>query len=333
MLIAIPTGIKIFNWIGTMWGGSIRFTTSMLFALAFIAMFTIGGISGVMHSVAPSDLQQTDTYFVVAHIHYVFFGGTALGLFSGIYFWFPKIFGRLMDEKLGMVHLVGTLVGMNLAFFPMHFLGMYGMARRTFTYPADLGWNEMNLLSTVGAYILGLATLVFTWNVVRSAFRGALSGPNPWGAATLEWSIPSPPPVYNFRDIPIVHSRMPLWEADASKEPGIPHGKVAEDVNSITGGRHAGGRGGVPGLREQDERARPGDPPSAAVVLAGHPGLRHPDDLRVADLPQPGRGAAQPVAPVGGGRAAGRGFHLQVGLRARALSLTTPSLGTERYAT
>ena len=241
MLIAIPTGIKIFNWIGTMWGGSIRFTTAMLFAVAFIAMFTLGGISGVMHSVAPSDLQQTDTYFVVAHIHYVFFGGTVLGLFSGVYYWFPKIFGRLMDEKLGKIHFLGSMVGMNLAFFPMHFLGMYGQPRRTFTYPGDLGWNWMNLLSTVGAYLLALATAVFVWNVIRSLRKGAIAGDNPWGAATLEWSIPSPPPVYNFRDIPIVHSRMPLWEADATKEPGIPHGKVAEDVNTITvGGTQVG---------------------------------------------------------------------------------------------
>jgi cytochrome c oxidase subunit 1 len=236
MLIAIPTGIKIFNWIGTMWGGSLRFTTSMLFAVAFIAMFTVGGISGVMHSVAPSDLQQTDTYFVVAHIHYVFFGGTALGLFSGIYFWFPKLFGRLMDEKLGKIHWLGTLLGMNLSFFPMHFLGMYGQPRRTFTYPDDLGWGPMNLLSTLGAYLLGAATVVFVWNVIWSARKGAIAGANPWGASTLEWSIPSPPPVYNFREIPVVHSRMPLWEADPTKEPGIPHGKMAEDVNSVTVG-------------------------------------------------------------------------------------------------
>jgi cytochrome c oxidase subunit I len=234
MLIAIPTGIKIFNWLGTMWGGAIRFTTAMLFAVSFIAMFTIGGISGVMHATAPSDLQQTDTYFIVAHLHYVFFGGTVLGLWAGIYYWYPKVFGRLLDEGMGKVHFWLTFVGMNLTFFPMHFVGMYGMPRRTFTYADNLGWNGYNLVETIGAFIIALATLVFTINLLTAWKRGKLAGPNPWGAATLEWSIPSPPPVYNFREIPVVHSRMPLWEGDPTKEPGIPHGRLEEETEHVT---------------------------------------------------------------------------------------------------
>ncbi|HEX2095453.1 MAG TPA: cytochrome c oxidase subunit I [Longimicrobiaceae bacterium] len=234
MLIAIPTGIKIFNWIGTMWGGAIRFTTAMLFAISFIAMFTVGGISGVMHSAAPADLQQNDTYFIVAHIHYVFFGGTVLGLFAGTYYWFPKVTGRLMSEKLGWAHFALTMVGMNLAFFPMHFLGLFGMPRRVFTYEYGLGFEGMNLLSTLGAYLIGVGTIVFVVNLVLSARRGALAGPNPWGAATLEWSIPSPPPVYNFREIPVVRSRMPLWEGDPARDGGIPHGRVEEETEQVT---------------------------------------------------------------------------------------------------
>ncbi|MDQ3388066.1 MAG: cytochrome c oxidase subunit I, partial [Gemmatimonadota bacterium] len=228
MLIAIPTGIKVFNWLGTLWGGSIHFTTAMLFSLSFIAMFTLGGISGVMHSVAPADLQQTDTYFVVAHIHYVFFGGTVLGLWSGMYYWYPKVFGRLLDERMGLAHFWLTLIGMNLTFFPMHFLGLYGMPRRIFTYAEGLGFESMNLMATLGSFIIGLGTLIFAINLFTAWKRGKIAGPNPWGAATLEWSIPSPPPEYNFREVPVVRSRMPLWEGDPTKEAGIPHGRNEE---------------------------------------------------------------------------------------------------------
>jgi cytochrome c oxidase subunit 1 len=234
MLIAIPTGIKIFNWLGTLWGGAIRLTSAMLFALAFIAMFTIGGISGVMHSVAPSDLQQTDTYFIVAHIHYVFFGGTVLGLWSAIYYWYPKVFGRLLDERMGKAHFWLTFVGMNLTFFPMHFVGMYGMVRRTFTYADNLGFNAFNMVETIGAFVIALATLIFTINLFTAWKRGKVAGNNPWGAATLEWSIPSPPPVYNFRDVPVVHSRLPLWEGDPTKDAGIPHGRLEEETEQVT---------------------------------------------------------------------------------------------------
>jgi len=233
MLIGIPTGIKVFNWLGTMWGGAIRYTTAMLFSIAFIAMFTIGGISGVMHAAAPSDLQQTDTYFIVAHLHYVFFGGTVLGLWSGIYYWYPKITGRMLSERAGKAHFWLTLIGMNLTFFPMHFLGMLGMPRRIFTYADNMGFNEMNLVISAGSFIIALGTLVFAINLVVSWKWGKVAGPNPWGAPTLEWSIPSPPPVYNFRTIPVVHSRMPLWEGDPTKDGGIPHGRAEEDTQHV----------------------------------------------------------------------------------------------------
>jgi cytochrome c oxidase subunit I len=234
MLIAIPTGIKIFNWLATLWGGSIRFSSAMMFATAFIVTFTIGGISGVMHSAAPADLQQTDTYFVVAHLHYVFFGGTVMGLWAGIYYWYPKMFGRLLNEKLGHAHFWLTFVGMNLTFFPMHFLGLHGMPRRIFTYADGLGFNEMNLIATLGSYILAIGTLIFAYNLVASLKKGRLAGPNPWGASTLEWSIPSPPEEHNFREIPVVHSRMPLWEGDPTLDRGIPHGAREEDTEQIT---------------------------------------------------------------------------------------------------
>jgi cytochrome c oxidase subunit 1 len=214
MLIAIPTGVKIFNWIATMWGGKIRFATSMLFAVGFIAMFIIGGLSGVMHSSPPADLQQTDTYFVVAHFHYVLFGGAMLGIFAGIYYWWPKVTGRLLSEPIGKVHFWLTIIGSNLAFFPMHFIGLLGMPRRIYTYDAALGLDTMNLVATVGAFIMGLGALVFLFNVLYSRKRGAVAGDNPWGAATLEWAIPSPPPVYNFTEIPEVRSRLPLWAKD-----------------------------------------------------------------------------------------------------------------------
>jgi cytochrome c oxidase subunit 1 len=211
MLIAIPTGVKIFNWIATLWGGQIRFTTAMKFAIAFISMFIIGGLSGVTHASPPTDLQQTDTYYVVAHFHYVLFGGTVLGLFAGMYYWMPKITGRLLSERLGSWHFWLTFIGMNLTFFPMHFIGMLGMPRRIYTYGPELGLSTMNLVSSIGAFTIGLATLVFAYNLWRTRRHGEAAGPNPWGGATLEWSIPSPPPVHNFDVIPTVTSRLPLW--------------------------------------------------------------------------------------------------------------------------
>src|SRR5207237_884067 len=168
MLIAVPTGVKIFNWIATLWGGAIRGTTALHFAVGFIAMFIIGGLSGVSHASPPADLQQTDTYYVVAHIHYVLFGGTIQGLLAGIYYWWPKMTGRLLDERLGKLHFWLTFIGMNLTFFPMHLIGLLGMPRRIYTYGPELGAGiaRLNLVSTVGALLIGVATLVFVWNIV-----------------------------------------------------------------------------------------------------------------------------------------------------------------------
>ena len=214
MLIAIPTGVKIFNWIATLWGGAIRGATALHFAVGFIAMFIIGGLSGVTHASAPADLQQTDTYYVVAHIHYVLFGGTILGLFAGVYYWWPKMTGRLLSEPLGKWHFWLTFIGMNLAFFPMHFIGLLGMPRRIYTYSADLGVAGLNFASTIGAFTLGVATLVFVFNLWRTRTKGTPAPNDPWGGATLEWAVPSPPPAYNFSVIPKVESRLPRWKTE-----------------------------------------------------------------------------------------------------------------------
>jgi cytochrome c oxidase subunit I len=211
MLIAIPTGVKIFNWLGTVYGGAIRLTTAMLFSLGFIAMFTLGGLSGVLHSIVPADTQQTDTYFVVAHFHYVLFGGLMFGIFSGIYFWWPKIFGRMLNEKIGKFNFWTMLIGFNLTFFPMHILGLTGMPRRTYRYPSGMGWDSLNMLETIGAFVIALAVLSMFVNMIYTAKRGPIAGPDPWDGRSLEWSIPSPPPEYNFAEIPIVENRDDWW--------------------------------------------------------------------------------------------------------------------------
>jgi cytochrome c oxidase subunit I len=239
MLIAIPTGVKIFNWIFTMWGGSIRFTTSMKFAIALIAMFTIGGISGISHASPPSDLQQTDTYYIVAHFHYVLYGGAIMGIFAGIYHYFPKMYGRLMSEKLGSWHFWLNFVAFNLTFFPMHFSGMLGMPRRIYTYDAGQGWDVFNLLSSLGAYLFVPSFLIFFWNFFRSKRHGEVCGANPWDAATLEWSIPSPPPEYNFAQIPMVKSRYPLWDlTHPERMVEIPHSETGWDEARHRTGEH-----------------------------------------------------------------------------------------------
>jgi cytochrome c oxidase subunit 1 len=211
MLIAVPTGVKILNWISTLWGGTIRFTSALYFSLGFIAMFTMGGLSGVMHASPPVDLQQTDTYFVVAHFHYVLFGGSIFGLFSGFYYWWPKMTGRLLDERLGKVHFWLMLLGFNMTFFPQHYLGLIGMPRRIYTYAGDLGWNFWNMVSSIGSFIIALSILVFIINAFKTRRSGQVAGPDPWDARTLEWAIPSPPPIYNFAVIPTVHGRDELW--------------------------------------------------------------------------------------------------------------------------
>jgi len=213
MAIAVPTGVKIFNWTSTMYQGRLRFTTSMMFALGFLLMFTIGGLSGVAFAVVPVDWQMTDSYFVVAHIHYVLFGGTVFALFSGVYYWFPKISGRMLSEYLGKWHFWLTMVGFNLTFMIQHVLGMLGMPRRVFTYPALPGWEAMNLLSTVGAFLLAFSVLIFMINLAISLRTGEAAGDNPWDAWTLEWATTSPPAAENFPlGVPPVHGRRPLWD-------------------------------------------------------------------------------------------------------------------------
>lgn len=212
MLIAVPTGVKIFNWLGTMWGGSIRFSTPMLFALGFVAMFILGGLSGVSHASPPADAQQQDTYYIVAHLHYVLFGGSIMGLLAGIYYWFPKVTGRMLNDNLGKLHFWLLMLGANLTFFPMHILGLVGMPRRVYTYSATSGFEAYNLLQTVGAFILAASFLIFLHNVFSSMKKGARAGKDPWDGRTLEWTIPSPPPHYNFVTIPEIHSREPAWD-------------------------------------------------------------------------------------------------------------------------
>jgi cytochrome c oxidase subunit 1 len=242
MLIAIPTGVKIFNWIFTMWGGSIKFTTAMKFAIALVALFTIGGISGVMHASPPADLQQTDTYFIVAHFHYVLFGGSMMGIFGGIYYYYPKMTGRLLDEKLGTWHFWLMFVGMNLTFFPMHFSGLMGMPRRIYTYDAGQGWELFNAMSTWGTGLLAIGMVIFVWNFLKSFRDGEISGNDPWGAPTLEWSIPSPPPEYNFARIPRVTSRVPLWDITHPRlAAAVPHTAAGDKRLDVdVGGQHAG---------------------------------------------------------------------------------------------
>jgi cytochrome c oxidase subunit I len=211
MLIGIPTGVKIFNWLATVWGGAVLLATPMLFALGFIAQFTIGGLSGVMHSIVPADTQQTDTYFVVAHFHYVLFGGLVFAIFGGFYYWFPKIFGKMLDERLGKWNFWLMVIGFNLTFFPMHFLGIEGEPRRTYTYPKGMGWEGLNLMSTIGAFIIALSVLVFLVNVIATLRKDEYCEEDPWDARTLEWMTSSPPPEYNFAEIPVVQHRDEWW--------------------------------------------------------------------------------------------------------------------------
>ncbi|HWO93936.1 MAG TPA: cytochrome c oxidase subunit I [Dehalococcoidia bacterium] len=211
MLIAVPTGVKIFNWLATMWGGAIRFTPAMLFAIGFIAMFTTGGLTGVTHAIVPADSQQQDTYYIVSHFHQVLFGGAIFALFAGFYYWFPKMTGRMLNDTLGHIHFWGMLIGFNLTFQPMMILGLNGMPRRVFEYPEGMGWDLWNLVATVGAFMIAVSVLAFMINIVRSWRSGERAPADPWDGRTLEWSIPSPPPHYNFAEIPVVHARDPFW--------------------------------------------------------------------------------------------------------------------------
>ena len=219
MLVGVPTGIKIFNWLGTMWGGKLRFTTPMLFCIAFLFQFLCAGLTGIMLAIAPFNWQLTDSYFVVAHFHYVLIGGLLFTIFSAIYYWFPKATGRLLDERLGRAHFWLFVVGFNLTFAPLHFAGMIGMPRRIYTYQPGRGFDVWNQLASAGVVFQAAAILFFVWNVVRSVRRGAPAGADPWDAWTLEWSTTSPPPTYNFATAPVVRSRRPLWDLKHPDDP------------------------------------------------------------------------------------------------------------------
>jgi cytochrome c oxidase subunit 1 len=230
MTIAVPTGVKIFNWIGTLWGGRIKLSTPMIYALGFIWMFMMGGFTGIMHSAAPADSQQQDSYFVVAHFHYVLIGGSIFALLAGCYYWLPKITGRLASEGKGKIGFLMVFLGFNIAFFPMHFLGLNGMPRRIYTYDANLGWDFWNFVSTMGALLLGAGVAFVVWHLLYSAFKGKAAGNDPWNGRTLEWSIPNPPPEYNFAAIPVVRARDAFWhdkhtDTPPPKHPGAEHEK------------------------------------------------------------------------------------------------------------
>jgi cytochrome c oxidase subunit I+III len=211
-VIAIPSAIAVFAWIATIWTGKVQFTTPFLFFAGFVLLFVIGGVSGFMTASVALDWQLTDTYFVVAHLHYVLLGINVFPVVGGIHFWFPKMTGRLMNERLGKWTFWTMFVGFNVAFFPMHLTGLLGMPRRIYTYPPELGVGWLNMLSSIGAFVFAVGVLLFLINVAQSLRSGALAGSNPWDAPTLEWATPSPPPVYNFATIPQVASRYPLWE-------------------------------------------------------------------------------------------------------------------------
>jgi cytochrome c oxidase subunit I len=209
-LVAIPSAVKVFNWTATLHKGAIELKTPMLYALGFIGLFTIGGLTGIMLAVFPFDYQAHDSYFVVAHMHYVLFGGTVFGVFSGVYYWFPKITGRMYDERLAQIHFWLLFLGFNLAFLPQHLLGLMGMQRRIYTYTQGGIFEWYNVISSVGALLMGVAMLVFLWNAVASWRTGRRVGPDPWGADTLEWYATSPPAPHGFDRVPYVTSARPL---------------------------------------------------------------------------------------------------------------------------
>ncbi|MDG1198760.1 MAG: cytochrome c oxidase subunit I [Actinomycetota bacterium] len=237
MFIAVPTGVKILNWIATMWGGKITFTVPMMFSISLVSMFTIGGLSGVMHSVAPADTQQTDTYFIVAHFHYVLFGGALMGLFAGMYYWWPKAFGYKLNDTLGKWHFWIVLVGFNLTFGPMHILGLQGMARRHSRYGPEDGFDFWNLMVSIGAFVILIGMIIFAINIVKT-WLGYKAGTieqspaDPWDGRTLEWAIPSPTPEHNFDYVPVVTDVDDFWHKKYQKDENGKLRKVA-DGNAI----------------------------------------------------------------------------------------------------
>ena len=215
LIIAVPSAVQIFCWIATLGSGRINFKTPLLFVLAFFFILVMGGLTGLMLASVSLDTQLHDSFFVVAHLHYVLLGGAVFPLFGAFYYWFPKFTGRLLDERLGRWNFWLFFIGFNVAFFPMHVLGLWGMPRRVYTYPAEMGWGDLNLVASLGAATIAVSVLLFLFNVARTVRHGAMAGPDPWGAGTLEWSVASPPPMGNFEVIPVVHGRYPLWQPQA----------------------------------------------------------------------------------------------------------------------
>ncbi|KQL46312.1 cytochrome c oxidase subunit I [Brevibacillus choshinensis] len=231
MLIAVPTGIKIFNWLLTMWGGQIRFTTANLWAVGFIPTFTIGGMTGVMLAIPPADYQYHDSYFVVAHFHYVIVGGLVFGLFSGLYYWWPKMFGKMLNETLGKWNFWTFFIGFHLTFFPQHFLGLMGMPRRVFTYLKDQNLDMGNMISTIGAFGMTIGTILFVVNVFVAASSSKRAPADPWDGRTLEWSIPSPPPEYNFAQTPLVRGLDAFWIEKVAGNKGMTPAEPLGDIH------------------------------------------------------------------------------------------------------
>jgi cytochrome c oxidase subunit I len=219
MMVGIPTGIKIFNWVATMWGGKIRFATPMLFCTAFVFQFLMAGLTGIMLAVAPWDWQLHNSYFVIAHFHYTLTGSFVFCFFAAIYYWYPKITGRMLSEKLGKWHFWLFFIGFHVTFDTMHFVGILGMPRSIYTYEPDRGWTTLNMIVSAGGIVQAIAVLILVWNIVDSFLHGRLAGNDPWDAWTLEWSTPSPPPDYNFAEEPVVRSRRPLWDIKHPNDP------------------------------------------------------------------------------------------------------------------
>jgi cytochrome c oxidase subunit 1 len=219
MIVGIPTGIKIFNWLGTMWGGRIQFKTAMLFCIAFLFQFLIAGLTGIMLASSPFDWQLSLSYFVIAHFHYVIVGGILFAIFAAFYYWYPKFTGRMLNENLGKLHFWLFVIGFHLTFDVMHIPGVLGMPRRIYTYEPGRGWDTLNLIITMGAFIQAIAIVLFVSNLILSYWKGATAGNDPWDAWTLEWSVSSPPPAYNFASMPVVASRRPLWDLKHPEDP------------------------------------------------------------------------------------------------------------------